>query len=173
MKNTEQLVRMARMEKKPIAMLKCEWSSNRNQGEGIKSVFRSHFKGDSIVFRTDICVKAKVAISGINIVLEAGLYNGARGTVVDIVYDTVEGPTNKQEGHLPRYVVVDFPKLKLGNAKPWDSYNPTVSIGTSVLHSENSTNSNLHDQPLSMYQLLCIGITAPEDVALQITVLWF
>lgn len=72
---------------------------------------------------------APVAINGINIVPEAGLYNGARGWVIDIVYDTVEGPNNQLQNHLPRYVVVDFPGLKLGKAKPWDENNPTVSLG--------------------------------------------
>jgi len=87
-------------------------------------------------------VKANVAIFGINIVPEAGLYNGTRGTVIDVVYDTVEGPNNKQEGHLPRYVVVDFPGLRLGNAKPWDSNHPTVSTRILALHFRNSTISN-------------------------------
>ena len=81
-----------------------------------------------MVLQTDLCIGASVEISGINIVPEAGLYNGARGTIVDYVFDTVCGPNDKQGDHLPRCVIVDFPGLKLGNAKPWDELNPTVSF---------------------------------------------
>jgi len=119
-KNMEKIVQLSNDKKVPIARLQCEWSSTKQQSQGIKSVYRSHFSGDNMVLHTDICVGATVSICGINIVPEAGLYNGARGTVVDIIYDTVEGPNNKQEGHLPRYVVVNFPGLKLGDAEPWD-----------------------------------------------------
>jgi hypothetical protein len=40
-----------------------------------------------------------------NIEPKWGLYNGAIGTVVDIVYHQGENPNN---GHLPKVVVVDF-----------------------------------------------------------------
>ena len=81
-----------------------------------------------MVLKTHLCVGATVALSGINIVPEAGLYNAARGLIVDIVYDTVVGPNDKHGEHLPKYIVVDFPGLILGNAKPWDEKNPTVSL---------------------------------------------
>jgi len=106
--------------------LKCRLRSNRSQREGAKSVIQSHFKNCSILLQTNICVGAPVAIEGINIVPEAGLYNGARGTVVDIVYDSVAGPNSQHKDHLPLYVVVNFPGLRLGRAKPWDKDNPTV-----------------------------------------------
>ena len=45
---------------------------------------------------TDICVGARVAISNVNILPEVGLYNGAIGTVVEIVYNNrPEGPNDK------------------------------------------------------------------------------
>ena len=80
--------------------------------------------------QTDLCVGAPVAISGINILPEVGLYNGARGTLIDIVYDKGQNPNSKQDYHLPKYVVVDFPHLDLrrGNLQPWDSEHPTVSF---------------------------------------------
>ena len=71
-----------------------------------------------MVLQTDLCVDTTVALWGINIVPEAGLYNGARGSIVDIVYDTVVGPNDKHGEHLPKYIVVDFPGLRLGNTKP-------------------------------------------------------
>ena len=70
-----------------------------------------------------------MAISGINFVPELGLYNGARGTIIDIVYSNVVVPNNKHEYHLPRYVFVDFPGFKLPlNMKPWDSNHLTVRV---------------------------------------------
>ena len=60
---------------------------------------------------------------------EVGLYNGAIGNVVDIVYqDRPVGPNDKQHYHLPDYVVVDIPHLKLpSNIAPWDNLHKTVS----------------------------------------------
>jgi hypothetical protein len=127
-KNKEKLATLANKTKVPVAKLKCHWQSNRIQGKGQATASRSHFKNQNLVLQTDICVGASVAISGINIVPEVGLYNGARGTVIDIVYDDVVGPNNKHQYHLPRYVVVDFPGLKLPqHIPPWDKNHPTVS----------------------------------------------
>ena len=80
-----------------------------------------------MVLECDLCVGAMVLLSEINIITEAGLYNGARGKLIDFVYDNVCGPNDKQGGHLPKCVIVDFPCLKLGNSEPWDKKNPTVS----------------------------------------------
>ncbi len=73
---------------------------------------------------------ARVAISNVNILPEIGLYNGAIGTVVEIVYENrPEGPNNKEHNHLPDYIVVDYPSLKLTpNIQPWDQYHKTVSL---------------------------------------------
>jgi hypothetical protein len=68
-----------------------------------------------------------VAISNVNVLPEIGLHNGAIGTVVEIVYNNrPEGPNDKKHYHLPDYVVVDFPNLKL--LPPWDQYHKTVSL---------------------------------------------
>ena len=82
-----------------------------------------------MVLSANLCVSAPVAISGIHFVPELGLYNGARGTIIDIVYDSFVGPNNKHEYHLPRYIDVDFPGFKLPvYIKPWDSNHPTVRV---------------------------------------------
>ena len=46
---------------------------------------------------------------------------------MEFLYKDVCGPTNRQGNHLPDAVGFDFTGLKLGNAPPWDSNNPTVS----------------------------------------------
>ena len=70
-----------------------------------------------------------------NILPEVGLYNGAIGTVVEIVYkNRPEGPNDKEHYHLPDYVVVDFPNLKLPDGiPPWDQNHKTVSLTFSSL----------------------------------------
>ena len=88
---------------------------------------QSHFTTTRMVLETDLCVGAKVALSGINIVPEAGLYNGAQGTVIDFIYENPCGSNDKHREHLPSCAIVNFPGLKLGNAKPWDELNPMVS----------------------------------------------
>ncbi len=80
-----------------------------------------------MVLDTNLCIGATVAISGINIVPEIGLYNDTRGTIIDFIYTDICGPNNQHGPHLTESVVVDFPGLKLGNAEPWDRKNPLVS----------------------------------------------
>ncbi len=60
---------------------------------------------------------------------EMGLYNGAMGTVVGIVYQNrPEQPNDKEHKHLPNYVEVDFSKFKLTmGIPPWDELNKMVS----------------------------------------------
>ena len=74
----------------------------------------------AIQHKGDFCVGAPVTIEDMNIVPEAGLYNGARGWLIDIVYDTVEGPSNRMGNDLSLYMVVDFPGLRLNGAEPWE-----------------------------------------------------
>ena len=81
-----------------------------------------------MVLQTVICVDSIVALYGMNLIPEVDLYNGARGTVVDFIYDDVCRPNNKHGDHLPKCVIVDFPGLRLGQAKPWDKYNKLVTI---------------------------------------------
>jgi hypothetical protein len=84
---------------------------------------------------TDICVGARVAISNVNVLPEIGLHNGAKGTDVEIVYNNrPEGPNDKEHYHLPDYVVVNFPNLKLpAGIPPWDQYHKMVSLRLSLL----------------------------------------
>ncbi len=78
---------------------------------------------------TNICVGARVAISTVNFLPEVCLYNEVIENVVEIVYqDRPVGQNDKQHYHLPDYVVVDFPHLKLlSNIAPWDKLHKTVS----------------------------------------------
>ena len=63
---------------KPVALLKCHFQSTHTQGKGNDSVSRSHFLRAKNVLQIDLCVRAPVAINGMNILPEVGLYNGAR-----------------------------------------------------------------------------------------------
>ncbi len=70
-----------------------------------------------------------MAISNVNILPEIGLYNGAIGTVKIVYNNRPVGPNDKEHCHLPDYVVVDFPNLKLlADMPPWDQYHKTVSL---------------------------------------------
>merc|ERR1719221_708687 len=94
--------------KVPVARLECQWISNRVQYKGPSTVNKRHFSKSNIPPSTDLCVHAKVAIGGVNLLPEVGLYNGARGEIVDFNYGTrMAGPNNKHEDHLPAYTVVD------------------------------------------------------------------
>ena len=122
-KNNERLRALSLEQKVPIARMDCHYTSISDKF-GVK---RSHFQKGKYVQHTDICLGARVAIDAVNFIPELGLYNGAIGTVVEINYDTPEGPNNKHGCHLPDCVVVDFPHfnpLAVG-LKPWDTNNPT------------------------------------------------
>ncbi len=55
-----------------------------------------------------------MAISNVNILPEIELYNGAIGTVVEIVYNNRPvGPNDKEHCHLPDYVIVNFLKPEI------------------------------------------------------------
>ncbi len=106
----------------PVARLDCTYDTKRLSGDKERTVCYSHFDQNSYDKHTDICVDAKVAISNVNFLLEIGLYIGAIGDVIEIVYnDRPVGPNDKQHYHLPNYVVVNFPNLQLPtNIAPWD-----------------------------------------------------
>ena len=89
------LLNFPKKPKKPRALLQCQWQSNKNQGQNNTRMYKSHFKTCQMVLEFDLCVGAMVSLSGINIVPEAGLYNGARGKLIDFVYDNVCGPNDK------------------------------------------------------------------------------
>ena len=58
-------------------------------------------------------------ISGKNFEPDWGLYNGAVGTVVEIVFNENENPL---DGTLPQYILVDFPQYR---GPSWISEKPT------------------------------------------------
>lgn len=127
-KNVEKLVETSQRLKVPVARLDCWYDTNKLQNGSERRGIKSHFDRNSYVDHTDICVGARVAISKVNFLPEVGLYNGSIGTVNEIVYKTsTVGPNDKQNCHLPDYVVVDFPNLKLPHyIRPWDKKHPTV-----------------------------------------------
>jgi len=130
--NMDMLIQTSRVNDVPVARLDCHYETNRvpKSDHQQPTVCTSHFDIRSYDRTTDICVGAKVAISNVNILPEVGLHNGAIGTVVEIVYNNrPEGPLDKEHYHLPDYVVVDFPNLRLPpGIPPWDQNHKTVSL---------------------------------------------
>lgn len=127
-KNVQMLAMTSKETGNPVARLKAHWGTNKHQGGHRTTANKQHFHDKKITHATDICVRARVAIDGYNFLPQIGLYNGAFGEVIDIVYkNRPKGPNDKDNNALPDYVVVDFPHLILPNAiKPWDQDNPTV-----------------------------------------------
>ncbi len=96
----------------PVARLDCIYDTKRLSGDKEQMVCYNHFDQNSYDKHTDICIGAKVAISNVNFLQEIGLYNGAIGDVIEIVYnDRPVGPNNKQHYLLSNYVVVNFLNL--------------------------------------------------------------
>ena len=128
-KNTDKLVQTSKNDNVPVARLDCWYETNKTQNGNERHAIRSHFDHGSFIHHTDICVGARVALRNWNILPSAGLYSGAIGTVVEIVYKSSSvGPNDKEHCHLPDYVVVDFPHLNLPPyIQPWDLKHPTVS----------------------------------------------
>lgn len=131
LKNQEMLIQTSKNKNNPIARLDCSYDTKRlsQEKQGSSYACMSHFDMAKYIKHTDICVGARVAISTVNFLPQFGLFNGAIGHVVEIDYkDRPVGPNDKQHYHLPNYVVVDFPNLKLPtNVAPWDSLHRTVS----------------------------------------------
>ena len=129
-KNNEKLISTSKQDGVPVARMDAWFESNKLQGGKERSPVHSHFNANSFLKQTDICVGAQVAIRTVNYLPAVGLYNGAMGKVIEIVYrDNPVGPNDKQNCHLPDYVVVDFPHLNLPSTiLPWDKNNPTVSF---------------------------------------------
>jgi hypothetical protein len=101
----------------PVAICKTE-SKGSHYGRAITS----HFGKNSDIPKTALlCRGAKVSLENKNFCPQWGLHNGATGTVDEIVFAQGENPN---EGHLPMYVVVDFPQY---TGPTWDVDNPKVS----------------------------------------------
>ncbi len=129
LKNQKMLIHTSKITSKPEARFDCTYDTKRLSGDKDRTVCYSHFDQNSYNQHTDICVGARVAISNVNFLPEIGLYNGAIRDVIEIVYnDRPVEPNNKQHYHLPNYVVVDFPNLRLPtNIAPWDELYKTES----------------------------------------------
>ena len=109
----------------PIAKMKCQYpKSRKNDGKGVIK----HFHGTRAPTISLLCVGAQVAICGRNFRPRWGLFNGAHGTVEEIVFAPGKDPNN---GDLPEYVVVNFPGY-VGPA--WDRNNPKVSCAGLCIH---------------------------------------
>lgn len=92
----------------------CQQSkATRTQGN------KKHFDKDTTPTKCMLCIGAKVCINKKNFHPNWGLYNGALGTVIGIKFAPNENP---QTGHLPIYVIVDFPHYK---GPPWIKAHPT------------------------------------------------
>jgi hypothetical protein len=120
------------------SMLSSKIDTNRLTKENDQTcACMSHFDHTKYLKHTDLCVGARVAIATVNFLPEVGLYNGTIGNIIEIVYhDRPVGPNDKQHYHLPDYIVVDIPHLKLpSNIAPWDNLHKTVS--TKYIHNAN------------------------------------
>ncbi len=128
-KNQKMLIHTSKKMSIPIARLDCTYNTKRLSGDKEQTVCYSHFDQNSHDQHTDICVGAKVAISNVNFLSELGLYNGAIGDVIEIVYnDRPVGPNDKQHYHLPNDEEINFPNLRLPtNIAPWDVLHKAVS----------------------------------------------
>jgi len=111
----------------PVAICRSV-SYGTKTGKGINS----HFDNKDTPSAALLCRGCKVALDGRNFNPIWGLHNGACGTVIEIVFrdHPITGSpknehiqTNPNYGHLPDYVVVDFPQYC---GPPWDVDNPTV-----------------------------------------------
>jgi hypothetical protein len=103
-------------EDNPLACIRCIDTSTDSTDAKLR---KKHLKKVFDMKRTMLCREAMVEIVKANIEPKWGLYNGAIGTVVDIVYHQGENPNN---GHLPKVVVVDFKHYR---GPIWDKNNPT------------------------------------------------
>lgn len=93
---------------------------------------------------TVLCRGAKVCIRGRNFCPSWGLYNGAIGTVIEIVY--LDGQ-NPNDGHLPLYVLVNFPSYVV---PPFDVRNHTYVPIPSIKQYDQETRSEIVFVPLQL-----------------------
>lgn len=113
-KNMEMLGKLASTEN-PVAIVRPRVSGPR-AGKSIAS----HFPKNQPLRSAFICIGARVAINSVNYYPMWGLYNGACGVIIEIVFS--EKGANPNDGGMPDYVVVDFPNYK---GPAWDMSHPT------------------------------------------------
>ena len=103
--NREQL-KQQHSAKNLIARLLATTSSKGKQYHGRAKCMKKESSVEPIL---NICRGARMQISGRNFEPDWGLYNGAVGTVVEIVFNENENPL---DGTLPQYILVDFPQYR-------------------------------------------------------------
>jgi len=93
----------------------------------------------------------KVSIRGKNFCPEIGLYNGAIGTVKEIVFKKNESPNT---GHLPLYVAVEFGSylghLPQYGSHIWDKNNPKIIPIPTVTAVDEKTRHSINYCPLAL-----------------------
>ena len=125
-KNMTKLKETSEKHKVPVARLNCHYESIK-PGDPMRLAQRHHFKNENYQDLVEICLHSRVSLTD-NFIPEIGLFNGARGTVVQMIFNHAEGPNDNQHKHLPEFIVVDFPQLALPEGyEPWDKNHPTVS----------------------------------------------
>jgi len=127
-KNVDKLVEISKTNKLPVTRLNCWYDTNKKQNGKERRAYTSHFDSKCYKSQTDLCIGERVTLRNWNILPCGGLYNGSIGTVIEIVdKNNPIGPNDKQHNHLPDYVVVDFPHLKLPPyIEPCDKLHPMV-----------------------------------------------
>ena len=138
--NEKMFIHTSKHNNTPMVRLVCTYVTKRLKNENDQScACMSHFDRTKYLKHTDICVGARVAISTVNFLPEVGLYNGAIGNVVEIVYqDRPVGPNKKQHYHLPDYIVIGISHLKLASNIA-DNLHKTVST-----HKNHNMNKMFH-----------------------------
>ena len=99
----------------PVCII-CPRSTGGPKNKGVTS----HFDDQQLPKAGMFCIGSRVALEGRNFNPSWGLFNGAMGTVDEIIF---EKDGNPNRGDLPKYVVVDFPQYC---GPIWDINNPKV-----------------------------------------------
>lgn len=117
--NLQQLVAQA-TEDNPIAIIKSIVSPNSRKSKTIAK----HFDNESTPTATAFCRGARVQLCCRNFNPTWGLYNGALGTVREIVFQAGKNPNN---GDIPDYVTVEFDYYDNTRGPTWCKKRPKVS----------------------------------------------
>ena len=117
--NLQKLVAQA-SEDNPIAVIKSIVSPNSRKTKTVAK----HFDNESTPTATALCRGARVQLCCRNFNPTWGLYNGALGTVREIVYQPGKNPNN---GDIPDYVTVEFDYYDNNKGPTWCERRPKVT----------------------------------------------
>lgn len=87
----------------PVALIKAQYIRVKNNSRSRNS---AHYDNERTPALINIARNSQVQLTGTNLCPKWGLYHGARGKVLDIVYHPEHSPPN----NLPLYVLVDIPQ---------------------------------------------------------------